>query len=157
MFFLLLRIPSPFLSTYPIPFHTSWPSQSPVSPVTFKVKLHFPFSFSNLFLPGSFYVPLYLLLPNDTTWIVSKLFQRIFLNSPLGCVLLEDKTMFPWLLSLYSIPTPTPTTSTMLWLQKILNKCLLIDWLSTTSLAFGLWDTCCLGILRGKKLKVWST
>lgn len=106
-----------FFSAYPIVSHMSWPSQSPVFPGTFESQ---PTLFSSLFskhiLPGSLYVPFYLLLLNDSPSIVSELFQRIFFNCPLDCVLPEDKIVFPWLLSLHSIPTPDP--SIILWLQK---------------------------------------
>lgn len=71
----------------------SWPSQSPVFPGTFESQPVF-FFILKAHLPWVL-VPFYLLLLNDSPSIVSELFQRIFFNCPLDCVLLEDKIVFP--------------------------------------------------------------
>lgn len=106
--FLLLSTLSPFLSVHLMLSHTFWLSQSPVSPGTFESQSTlFRSSFSKHSLLWFLYRPLYLLLPDGTSSIVSELFQGIFLNSPLDCELLEDKTMFPWCY-LPILPLPQP-------------------------------------------------
>lgn len=116
MSFFLLVILSPFFSAYSIISHTSGPAKVQAFQELLKVSLHFFLFHMNTSCLGPYMYPFLLLLPNSTSWTVSKFSKGYFLNSPLNC---EKSTMFTWLLS--SLFFLTPACSSVLWLQKITN------------------------------------